>query len=145
MDKILGFLQSMPEVQHKVHSPEACKHLSPPLIVLDHAIHSDIPSQFCRAKKQLFNAMVHRENLTMAQFWAEFAKDEQVPTMPYILQLAQIGLVIPVNTACCERGFSSYNIIRSKLRNKLQIMQIDSLLHVKALSPACQLGVDRAS
>lgn len=47
--------------------------------------------------------------------------------------LVAIGLVIPSNTACVERGFSLHCISKNKLRNALKIAQVDAMLRVKEL------------
>ena len=53
--------------------------------------------------------------------------------MPNMFTLVKAGLVIPLNTACVERGFSHHGIIKSKLRSRLKVVNIDSLLRVKLL------------
>ena len=52
---------------------------------------------------------------------------------PNLFLLVQIMFLIPVQTAIVERGFSLHKIIKSKLRNRLQIVTIDSLMRVKLL------------
>ena len=47
--------------------------------------------------------------------------------------LVKAGLVIPLNTACVERGFSHHGIIKNKLRSRLKVVNVDSLLRVKLL------------
>ena len=84
--------------------------------------------QFSLVKNVLFQASLSPSPPSMAVFWAEFKQQHHDVSMPYMVQLAELGLMIPVNTACCERGFSTYNIIKSKLRNQLKIMQIDSFI-----------------
>ena len=54
-------------------------------------------------------------------------------TMPYMFCLVMLGLVVPLNTACVERGFSHHGIIKNKLRTRLKIVHVDSLLRVKLL------------
>ena len=41
--------------------------------------------------------------------------------------------LIPVQTAVVERGFSLQKIIKNKLRNRLEIVTVDSLMRVKLL------------
>ena len=85
-------------------------------------------------KNILFQAGLSPSPPSMAVFWADLKQQHHDVSMPYMVQLAELGLMIPINTACCERGFSTYNIIKSKLRNQLKIMQIDSFMRIKALS-----------
>ena len=41
--------------------------------------------------------------------------------------------MIPLNTACVERGFSHHEIITYKLRSRLKVVNVDFLLRVKLL------------
>ena len=54
-------------------------------------------------------------------------------SMPNIVTPVKAGLVIPLNTACVERGFSHHGIIKNKLRSRLKVVNVDSLLRVKLL------------
>ena len=101
----------------------------------------EIVHQFVLAKNALWLAAQATSPPSMAKFWADYKRKIGSIGMPYIVQLAELALVIPVNTACCERGFSTYNIIKTKLRNQLKIMQIDCLMRVKFLS---KLGYEQA-
>ena len=47
--------------------------------------------------------------------------------------LVKAGSVIPLNTACVERGFSHHGIIKNKLRSRLKVVKVESLLRVKLL------------
>ena len=53
--------------------------------------------------------------------------------MPNMFTLVKAGLVIPLNTACVERGLSHHGIIKNKLRSRLKVVNVDSLLRVKLL------------
>ena len=53
--------------------------------------------------------------------------------MPNMFTLVKAGLVIPLNTACVERGFSHHGIIKNKFRSRLKVVNVDSLLRVKLL------------
>ena len=44
--------------------------------------------------------------------------------------LIQIRLVVCMNTACCERGFSLMKLIKSALRNRLYIQTLDALMTI---------------
>ena len=54
-------------------------------------------------------------------------------SMPNIVTLVKAGLVSPLNIACVERGFSHHGIIKNKLRSRLKVVNVDSLLRVKLL------------
>ena len=46
------------------------------------------------------------------------------------LNLAKMFLIMPTNTAECERGFSRRNLLKTKLRNRLKTQTIDYLMRV---------------
>lgn len=73
--------------------------------------------------------------LSMYEFWAWIIADEgYCKQFPAIIRLAVIGMVIPVQTAVVERGFSYHRVIKTRLRNSLRLATIDSLLRVALLS-----------
>lgn len=47
-----------------------------------------------------------------------------------ILMLIEILLVLPVSTACCERGFSCMSRIKTQYRSRLDTVTLDSLLRI---------------
>ena len=47
-----------------------------------------------------------------------------------ILMLIEILLVLPMSTACCERGFSCMNRIKTQYRSRLDTSTLDSLLRI---------------
>ena len=49
---------------------------------------------------------------------------------PNLLILMQISLIIPMTSVDCERGFSTMNRIKSKLRNKLSNYVLDRLMRI---------------
>ena len=52
-----------------------------------------------------------------------------------ISQLVKILLVIPSNTALCERGFSACNRVKTKLRNPLMNESLNALLTILLNGP----------
>ncbi|XP_067660021.1 zinc finger protein 862-like [Haliotis asinina] len=54
---------------------------------------------------------------------------------PNFLKLACIGLTLPVQTAICERGFSSQNIIKTSHRNKLSEKALRELMTISIEGP----------
>jgi len=94
---------------------------------------SIIAAEFLALKKALFQ-VVNELNQTNATFiWRKLFVEQAHLYFPNLFLLVQIMFLIPVQTAVVERGFSLHKIIKSKLRNRLQIMTIDSLLRVKLL------------
>lgn len=65
-----------------------------------------------------------------------------------LVKLATIGAIIPVSSAPCERGFSHQNVLKSKVRNRLNPERLDRMLMLRLVGPRLQdmdfLGVCRA-
>ena len=55
---------------------------------------------------------------------------------PDFALLMEHFMVIPLNSATCERGFSSQNIVKTKLRNRLTEDRMDQLLRVAINGPS---------
>jgi hypothetical protein len=55
--------------------------------------------------------------------------------VPDLITLFHVMMVIVSATAVVERGFSMHKIIKSKLRSRLKVVTMDSLLRVKFLGP----------
>ena len=51
------------------------------------------------------------------------------------MKLAQIALVLPTNTAECERGFSAQNRIKNSTRNRLKPERLDYLMTINIERP----------
>ena len=84
-------------------------------------------------KEALWQPAKRRAGLSMKTVWAEFYKAGREQTMPNMFTLVKAGLVITLNTACVERGFSHHGTIKNKLRGRLKVVNVDSLLGVKLL------------
>ena len=54
---------------------------------------------------------------------------------PQLAKLANIGLIIPVSTATCERGFSAMKRIKTNLRNRLIAKTLDCLMRISIDGP----------
>ena len=74
----------------------------------------------------------------MVAVWAEFREEGRDRTLPNMFTMVSVGLVVPLNTACVERGFSHHGIIKNKLRNSLKVLQMDSLLRVNVTELSTQ-------
>ena len=53
-----------------------------------------------------------------------------------ILMIVEIVLVMPVCTACCERGFSCLNRIKTDTRTRLEVKTVDSLMRILIDGPS---------
>ena len=47
-----------------------------------------------------------------------------------LIKLCQVALVLPTNTAGCERGFSAQNQIKNALKNGLKAERLDVLMTI---------------
>ena len=84
-------------------------------------------------KEALWQRAKDFRSLDMVAVWAEFREEGRDRTLPNMFTMVSVGLVVPLNTVCVERGFSHHGIIKNKLRNSLKVLQMDSLLRVKLL------------
>jgi len=65
--------------------------------------------------------------------WRKLSLEEAQLNFPNLFQLVLTMFLIPVQTAVVERGFSLHKRIKNKLRNRLEIVTVDSLMRVKLL------------
>ncbi len=49
---------------------------------------------------------------------------------PAVLKLVIILFIIPVSNACCERGFSIQNLIKTNLRSTMSLRTLNCLMHI---------------
>ena len=73
--------------------------------------------------------MVRHRDLTNKGFWDRIFLQHQA-TVPNILLLAEIILILPMCTACCERGFSAVKRVKSDWRSGLAVGILDHLLRI---------------
>ena len=60
-------------------------------------------------------------------------------TYPELWKLVKLLLILPVNSAACERGFSQMKIVKTDLRNRLSTEQLNNLM---SISLSGSLGLD---
>ncbi|MCO5565151.1 hypothetical protein L7F22_018824 [Adiantum nelumboides] len=69
--------------------------------------------------------------------WVAIAKNSTMKEKyPMLLTLANIALLQCCSTAACERGFSKQNLIKSKLRNHLNVRTVESLMRISIEGPS---------
>jgi hypothetical protein len=73
-------------------------------------------------------------NITVQLAWMHVIS-EHAYMVPDLITMFHVMMVIVSATAVVERGFSMHKIIKSKLRNCLKIVTMDSLLRLKFLGP----------
>lgn len=52
-----------------------------------------------------------------------------------VFKLANVSLVLPLNTAIVERGFSKMNIVKDKLRNRMLATTTEKCMHISVNGP----------
>ena len=94
----------------------------------------NVSDQFNSMKVQLWQLSKQFGGADMKSAWMGLHDDKLQCMMPYMFKLVAIALVIPLNTACVERGFSVHNNVKNKTRSSLKIAQLDALLRVHELA-----------
>lgn len=82
--------------------------------------------------KQLASASY--KSHSVEDFWAVVAQKHK-DQFPCLLKLAHACLTLPVSTVCCERGFSTQNRIKTKLRNRMKMRRLDVLMRISEEGP----------
>ena len=63
---------------------------------------------------------IELRRMTVHQLMSHLAKSEELKLMfPNFAKLATIGLLLPVSTVNCERGFSALTCVKTNLPNRL--------------------------
>ncbi len=81
--------------------------------------------------------MVRHRDLTNKGFWERMFLHHQ-RDLPNILLLAEIVIILPMCTACCERGFSAVKRIKSDWRSGLAVDILDHLLRITLEGPTVE-------
>ena len=69
---------------------------------------------------------------------SKLTSDAQLKDMfPNVAKLAAIGLITPMSTADCERGFSALGRIKTNLRNRLSCKVLNALMTISIEGPDC--------
>ena len=93
------------------------------------------------------------KTMTTRQLMSHVLKTEKLCRMfPNLAKLAAIGLVLPLSTVDCERGFSTLSRVKTDLRNRLINETLNHLLVISIEGPnpadypyeqACSLWASR--
>jgi hypothetical protein len=67
----------------------------------------------------------------------QLLQDSKMQVLKYanVMKMVYIMLCIPLNTACCERGFSIHTAVKTKVRSRTSIEILDGLLRIKCVYP----------
>ena len=77
----------------------------------------------------------HQYRNLKVQAFLEKIIEKHSHVVPELCKLTAICCSSPINTACCERGFSTQNRIKTKLRNRLSLPRLDVLMRISMESP----------
>ena len=84
--------------------------------------------------------------LSSSEVMQSLVQEEIALLYPELAKLANIGLVIPISTATCERGFSAMKHIKTELRNRLTTKVLDCLMRISIDGPdMANFDFDRAA
>ena len=50
--------------------------------------------------------------------------------LPNLITLAELASILPIHTEDCKRGFSKQNLIKSKLRNRIEDAALNRLMMI---------------
>ncbi|XP_078607889.1 zinc finger protein 862-like [Branchiostoma floridae x Branchiostoma japonicum] len=106
---------------------------TPPPLTVD----PDAARQEWAIVRQMMFRLRHRDVPIVAthEMWEELEIVHGTELFPNILTLATIARLIPMHTADCERGFSTQNRLKTKLRNRLSVTRLDTLLRIVINGP----------
>ena len=86
-------------------------------------------------------------NHSMRQMTNLLCTDSSLQDMyPNFSKLASIAALVPVSTAKCECSFSTMNRVKTKLRNRMKMSTLDSLIRISMEGPPLpQFNFERAA
>jgi hypothetical protein len=68
--------------------------------------------------------------------WSTIARNPTLlDQVPNLCRIAQVGMILFVSTACCERGFSRQILIKLKLRARMENDLLDNLIRIALVGP----------
>ena len=65
--------------------------------------------------------------------WTAVGRKMLAAKFPHFLGLAYVMLAIPEQSASVERGFSQHRVLKSRLRNAMHVMTLDSAMRTHDL------------
>ena len=95
----------------------------------------------CKSEWESFKRLMKNNyaSKSMRQIFKMLCTNQSLRDMfPQLSKLANVGALIPVSTAECERAFSSMNRIKTDLRNRLKTSTLDCLMRISIEGP--QIG-----
>lgn len=129
--------QFLPQKQSSLATYGVCEldvlleHYGTPKVVNGKQFNPPVDADACRQEMPLFKQLVFHSysSMSLHELWKIMAA-KHVEHFPALITLAKACFIVPVSTAQCERGFSTQNRIKSKLRNRLKAKHLDILLRI---------------
>ena len=78
----------------------------------------------------------HYSNAKAIEVMKDLVNEKLNPVYPQLSCLANLALVIPINTADCERAFSTMKRVKTRIRNRLKSVTLDALLRISIQGPS---------
>ena len=104
------------------------------LVLTDHyGHHGIIDTEASKVELRTFNSVVasnvELKRMSPHQLMSHLLKVAELNAMfPNLAKLAAIGLLLPLSTVDCERGFSTFTRVKTNLRNRLASKTLNNLL-----------------
>ena len=111
-------------------------------VLIDHyGPHNVVHPEAAKSKLKVFNSIVaaNRElkQLTSRELMTRMLNATELKTMfPNLYKLAAIGLLLPMSTVDCERGFSALSRIKTDIRNRLSSKILNNLMVITVEGPS---------
>jgi hypothetical protein len=87
---------------------------------------TSLQAEWPQARKIIFDRYIELES---DRVWRNFMIEMQ-ELYPNFAKLIRLLLVVPFSTVECERGFSQFNLIKTRLRNRLSPVNMDILMRL---------------
>ena len=127
-----------PKVMEQQTQPQLLEKLD--IILTHYGPHNVLESDATIYEYQCFSKSVlstaHLKDKSTHELMAKLTSNAQLLDMfPNLAKLAAIGLIIPMSTADCERGFSALGRIKTDLRNRLSSKVLNALMTISIEGP----------
>ncbi|KAG1660353.1 hypothetical protein FOA52_014406 [Chlamydomonas sp. UWO 241] len=89
-----------------------------------------LDTEFKHVKTVIKDRLALTPSATMLNLWRFIARSSYSLMVPNIILLMNVYYVMALHTAEVERGFSIHRILKNRLRSRLMILMVDSLLRI---------------
>ncbi|KAG1670729.1 hypothetical protein FOA52_013956 [Chlamydomonas sp. UWO 241] len=89
-----------------------------------------LDTEFKHVKTVIKDRLALTPSATMLNLWRFIARSSDSLMVPNIILLMNVYYVMALHTAEVERGFSIHRILKNRLRSRLVILMVDSLLRI---------------